>query len=208
VTVEFPFRPGGVSAAPSITIPPDQAEGVYQINADAKAAVGAWPVIAVAGGDINGTVWVASAPVTLNVAEPFTTATLKRAAVEQGREASIACTLTQARPFEGEATARLLGLPPETTAPELTYTKDTTELAFPVTTSDKSPPGNHKSVIMELVTSVGGEQARVTAGTVELKIVKPSGPPPAAPAPQPAEPAGKPASRLEQLRQQANRGAP
>ena len=208
VTVEFPFRPGGVSAAPSITIPPDQAEAVYQINADAKAAVGSWPVIAVAGGDVNGTAWVASAPVTLNVAEPFTTATLKRAAVEQGREATIACTLTQARPFEGAATARLLGLPPETTAPELTFTKDTAELAFAVTTTDKSPPGNHKSVIMELVTPVGGEPARMNAGTVELKIVKPSGPPPAAPAPQPAEPAGKPASRLEQLRQQANRGAP
>jgi hypothetical protein len=209
VTVEFPFRPGGVSAAPSITIPPDRTEGVYLVNADAKAATGTWPVHVLASGDVNGTAWVASAPVNLEVAEPFTTATLKRSACEQGQEAKIACTLAHPRPFDGEATARLLGLPPETTAPELKFTKDTAELVFAVATSDKSPPGNHKSVMVELVTPVGGEPTRVNAGSVELKIMKPSGPPKPAAAPPPsAQQAATPMSRLEQLRQQAKGGAP
>jgi hypothetical protein len=163
-------------------------------------------VYAIAGGDVNGTAWVASPPVTLEVAEPFTTAALKRATCDQGREASIACTLTQVRPFEGTATARLLGLPPETTAAELTFTKDTPELVFTVATTDKSPPGNHKTVALEIVTPVGGEATRMNAGSVELKITKPSGPPPAAP--PPAQQAAKPASRLEQLRQQAKGGTP
>mgnify|MGYP006276503583 CR=1 FL=1 len=207
VTVEFPFRPGGVSAAPSITIPPDKTEAVYQINADAKAATGTWPVHVVAGGDVNGTAWVASPPVRLEVAEPFTTATLKRAACEQGQEARIACVLAHPRPFAGEATARLLGLPPETSAPEVTYTKDTTELVFPVATNEKSPPGNHKSLVVELVTFVDGEPVRMNAGSVELKIAKPAGPPqPTGPAP--AQQAPKPVSRLEQLRQQAKGGGP
>ena len=207
VTVEFPFRPGGVSAAPSITIPPDKTEAVYLVNADGKAATGSWPVHVIAGGDIGGTAWVASAPVTLEVAEPFTTAALKRAACEQGQEARIACTLTHARPFEGQATARLLGLPPETTAPELTFTKDTAELVFPVTTTGNSPPGNHKTVVLELTTPVGGEAARLSAGSVELKIMKPVGPPQPA-APPAAQQAAKPMSRLEQLRQQAKGGTP
>ena len=209
VTVEFPSRPGGVSTSPSITIPPEATEAVYQINADAKAATGTWPVYVIAGGDVNGTAWVASPPVMLEVAEPFTTATLKRASCEQGQQATIACTLAHSRPFEGEATARLLGLPPETTAPELTFTKDTPELVFSVTTTDKSPPGNHKSVIMELTTPVAGEPARMNAGSVELKIVKPSGEPAPKPAtPTPAQQAAKPVSRLEQLRQQAKGGTP
>ena len=207
VTVEFPFRPGGVSAAPSITIPPDKTEAVYLVNADGKAATGKWPVYAIAGGDIGGTAWVASGPVTLEVAEPFTTATLKRAACEQGQEARIACTLAHARPFEGQATARLLGLPPEATAPELTFTKDTAELVFPVTTTGSSPPGNHKSVVLELVTPVAGDAARMNAGSVELKIMKPQGPPPPV-APPAAAQASKPLSRLEQLRQQAKGGTP
>jgi len=207
VTVEFPFRPGGVSAAPSITIPPDKTEAVYLVNADGKAATGSWSVHAIAGGDIGGTAWVASAPVTLEVAEPFTTATLKRAACEQGQEARIACALSHVRPFEGQAVARLLGLPPETSAPELTFTKDTAELVFPVTTTGKSPPGNHKSVMLELVTPVGGEPTRINAGTVELKIMKPAGPPQPAPPPT-AQQAAAPMSRLDQLRQQAKGATP
>ncbi len=174
VTVELPFRPGGVGAAPSITIPPEASEGVYQINADGKAATGSWPLHVVAGADVNGTAWVASPPVALEVAEPFTTANLKRTTCEQGQQASIACTLSHPRPFEGEAVARLQGLPPETSAPELRFTKDTAELVFPVTTTDKSPPGSHKSVFVEIVTPVAGEQARMRGGTAELKIVKPA----------------------------------
>lgn len=174
VTVELPFRPGGVGAAPSITIPPEASEGVYQINADGKAATRSWQLHVVAGADVNGTAWVASPPVTLQVAEPFTTANLKRTTCEQGQQASIACTLAHPRPFEGEAIARLQGLPPETSAPELRFTKDTAELVFPVTTTDKSPPGNHKSVFVEIVTPVAGEQARMRGGTAELKIVKPA----------------------------------
>ena len=174
VTVEFPFRPGGVGAAPSITIPPDQTEAVYQLNADGKAATGSWTVYVVAGGDVNGTAWVASAPIALDVTEPFTTATLKRTSCEPGQEARVACTLAHPRPFEGEATARLQGLPPETTSPELKFTKDTTELVFAVATTDKSPPGNHKSVFVEVITPVGGEQARMSGGSTELKIVKPA----------------------------------
>ncbi|MCE9631841.1 MAG: PPC domain-containing protein, partial [Planctomycetia bacterium] len=174
VTVEFPFRPGGVGAAPSITIPPDQTEAVYQLNADGKAATGTWPVFALAGGDVNGTAWVASAPITLDVTEPFTTATLKRAACEPGQATKITCTLAHSRPFDGEATARLQGLPPETTAPELKFTKETSELVFPVATTEKSPPGNHKTVFVEVLTPVGGEQARMSGGSTELKIVKPA----------------------------------
>ena len=54
------------------------------------------------------------------------------------------------------------------------FTKDTTELVFAVATTDKSPPGNHKSVFVEVITPVGGEQARMSGGSTELKIVKPA----------------------------------
>jgi hypothetical protein len=49
----------------------------------------------------------------------------------------------------------------------------------------------------------------MNAGSVELKIVKPSGEPAPQPAtPTPAQQAAKPVSRLEQLRQQAKGGTP
>ncbi len=209
VTIEFPFRPSGVGANPSIRIEPDQTEAVYQLSANDKAAVGEWPVYAIAAVDVGGTAWVASPMATLEVASAFTNATLARAACEQGEKTQVVCTLEQARPFEGEATARLLGLPPETTAAELTFTKDTGELIFEVTTSEKSPAGNHKSVFVELVTPVEGEIARMSGGGTELQIAAPAPDAPAAPVAQaePEKPAEKPLSRLEKLRQQARAAA-
>jgi len=201
VTVEFPFRPAGVSANPSLTIPPDQSEGVYQLNANDKAETGQWPVYVLAAGDVGGTAWVASPMATLEISEPFTEAKLARSSCEQGAPAQIPCALTQVKPFEGEATARLLGLPPETSAPELKFTKETTELVFQVATNEKSPPGNHKSVFVEIVTPVNGEPVRMSGGGAELQIAKPA--PAAAQAAAPAQPTNKPLSRLEKLRQQA-----
>ncbi|MDA0969934.1 MAG: PPC domain-containing protein [Planctomycetota bacterium] len=209
VTIEFPFRPAGVGANPSIRIEPDQTEAVYQLSANDKAAVGMWPVYAIAAVDVGGTAWVASPMAALEVASAFTNATLARAACEQGEKTQIVCTLEQARPFEGEATARLLGLPPEATAAELTFTKDSAELVFEVTTTDKSPAGNHKSVFVELVTPVEGETSKMSGGSTELQIAAPAPDAPAAPVAQaePEKPAEKPLSRLEKLRQQARAAA-
>lgn len=208
VTVEFPFRPAGVAANPSIRIEPDQTEAVYQLSANDKAAVGTWPIYCLAAIDSGGTAWVASPMANLEVASAFTNASLARASCEQGEKTQIVCTLEQARPFEGEATARLLGLPPETTAVEQKFTKETGELIFEVTTTEKSPPGNHKSVFVQLVTPVSGEFATMSGGSTELQIAKPA---PAAPAAkvvkaEPKKPTTKPLSRLEKLRAQAGAG--
>ena len=209
ITVELPFRPGGVGTTPSIKIEGDKTEGVYQINADAKAAVGTWPIFVLANADVGGTAWVASPLATLEIAEPFTEATLARASCEQGKQAQIVCKLNQLRPFEGEATARLQALPTEATAPELKFTKDTKELVFDVSTNDKSPVGNHKSVFVEILTPVAGESAQMSGGGTELQIAAAAPAPaagPAKPAQASAAPAQatntKPLSRLEKLRQQ------
>jgi len=214
VTVEFPFRPPGVGAPPSITIAADATTGLYTINADGNAAIGSWPIYCIGQADVGGPAWAASQLANLDIAEPFTAATLARASCEQGQPAQIVCTLEQKAAFEGEAIARLQGLPPETAAPELTFTKDTKELVFEVATSDKSPVGNHKTPFVELITTVAGEPVQARGGQTELQIAAPTkpvaaAPPPAqaaaaepAPPPVAASPA-KPLSRLEKLRQQA-----
>ena len=206
VTIEFPFRPAGVGANPSMRIEEGQTEVVYQLSANDKAAVGDWPVYAIAALDVGGTAWVASPMASLEVAPAFTNATLARASCEQGEKTQVVCTLEQARPFEGEATARLVGLPPETTSVDMPFTKDTQELIFEVTTTEKSPAGNHKSLFVELVTPVEGEIARMSGGSTELQIAAPAPDAPATPAAteeKPKEPTAKPLSRLEKLRQQA-----
>ena len=81
-------------------------------------------------------------------------------------------------------------------------------MIFEVTTTAKSPPGNHKSVFVELVTPVSGETSRMSGGSTELQIAKPAPAAPAAKAakPEPKKPSAKPLSRLEKLRAQASAG--
>ncbi len=209
VTVEFPFRPPGIGALPNITIPPDATEGVYQLSCAGNAGLGQWPIYAIGAADVGGTAWVASPMATLEVAEPYSTATLARASCDKGSPAQVVCTLTHPRAFEGEAVARLQGLPPETSAPEMTFTKDTPQVVFTVATNDKSPVGNHKGIFVEVVTTVAGEPVKMSGGATELQIAAPAPAPTAAPAaaaaPPPATkaPAEKPLSRLEKLRQQS-----
>ena len=217
VTVEFPFRSPGIGAGPSITIPADQTEGLYTINADGNAALGTWPVYCIAQADAGGPAWAASQLATLEVVDPYVVSTLARASCEQGQTAAIVCTLEQKAPFEGQGVARLQGLPPETSVTELPFTKDTTELIFQVATSDKTPVGNHKTPFVELVVTVQGEPVTMRGAGTELQVAAPTTPPPpppapdagAAPAPAPAAtPVEKPLSRLEKLRLQGKQSAP
>ncbi len=216
VTVEFPFRSPGIGAGPNITIPADQTEGAYTLNADGNAALGTWPIYCIAQADSGGPAWAASQLASLEVVEPFVVTTLARASCEQGQSAAIVCTIEQKVPFEGEAVARLQGLPPETSAPPLTFTKDTTELVFQVATNDKTPVGNHKTPFVELVVTVQGEPVTMRGAATELQVAAPTTPPPPpAPAPDAAAPAApapapppteKPLSRLEKLRLQGKTG--
>jgi hypothetical protein len=222
ITVEFPFRSPGVGAVPNVQIPADKSEAVYAINADGKAAVGTWPIYVIGQANVGGQAWSASQLATLQVAEPFATAKLARSSCEQGETAQIVCTLTQSTPFEGQGTARLQGLPPNTTASEATFTKDTKELVFEVKTDEKSPVGNHKSPFVELITTCNGEPVHCRSGQTELQIAAPAKPAPAStaqaaaakppatdPATDPSAKPSKPLSRLEKLRLQGKQaGAP
>lgn len=218
VTVEFPFRSPGIGAGPNITIPADQTEGLYTLNADGNAALGVWPVYCIAQADAGGPAWAASQLATMEVVDPYTVATLARASCEQGQVAQVVCTLEQKAAFEGEAVARLQGLPPETSAEELKFTKDTAELVFQVKTSDKTPVGNHKTPFVEMVVVVAGEPVTMRGGGTELQVAAPTAPPPpppspapdaaAAPAPVAPPPPEKPLSRLEKLRLQGKQSPP
>jgi len=82
-------------------------------------------------------------------------------------------------------------------------------LIFEVTTTANSPPGNHKSVFVELVTPVDGEISRMSGGSTELQIAAPAPDAPAAPVAEaaPEAPVERPLSRLEKLRQQVRSAA-
>ncbi len=125
----------------------------------------------------------------------------------------MATALEVLRPFEGEAVARLVGVPESVRIAPLKITKDTKELRFAVETDAQARPGKTGDMFVQVdvPTGKGFATHRIALGS----IMRFDAPRKAAPAPvakaaapveaKPAAPAAAPApvvlSRLEQLRQ-------
>lgn len=220
ITLQFPFRPPGISGSSSVKIPKGQSEGTYPINANGSAPIGEWPIYVIGSANVNGPAYVASQLATLEISEPFLQFALDRAAVEQGQQTEIFGKITHSKPFEGAAKVQMLGLPNKVQTEELEFTKDTEELTFRITTDPSSPAGRHKSVFCQVVIMQNGEPIiHRNVGGTELRIDKPLPEPvakkeePKKPEPakvvQKEEPKPQPKrlSRLEQLRLEAEQRA-
>ena len=157
----------------------------------------------------DGPVLVSSQLATLEVAEPFLAFTFQSAAVEQGKTTELVINVEKKKDFAGAAKVELLGLPNEVTAEPREITQDATQLVFQVKTTDKSPPGRHKTVICRAVIMANGEPITHTLGPANCGST-PRCPPTAdsgrsrrrraAVAAAPAPPAEKRLTRLEKLR--------
>ena len=209
ITVYPLFTPPGMGIAGSAVIPDGQTECLLYTNAAPNAQPRKWKTVVIAVADAGkGPVWTSSQLFTLEVSPPMVTFAQERAAVEQGQPTQVFNKITVNAPFTGEAVVKLIGLPAKVTAPDQKITKDSKELAIPVTTDKTSPAGKH-GVYSQVVITHNGETLYHSVGGGELRIDVPL-PPKVAPAPTqaaappsaaaPAKPPEKRLSRLEQLR--------
>jgi hypothetical protein len=183
------------------------------MNANGAAQARKWKYAVLGNATVgNGPVWVSSQLATIEVAPPFVSFAMERAAVEQGKETEIFCKIQHNTPFAGPARVTLVGVPNKVTTTPLDITKDTKEIAFKLTTDKTSPAGTHRNLFCQVVVMVNGEPVLHNVGGTELRIdvplppkvaVAPSPPmPPPMPMPmaQPAKPPEKRLTRLEKLR--------
>jgi hypothetical protein len=208
ITVYPLFTPPGMGIAGSAVIQPNQTECLLYTNAAPGAAPRKWKTAVIAVADAGkGPVWTSSQLFTLEVQPPMVTFAQERAAVEQGQPTQVFNKITVATPFTGEAVVKLIGLPAKVTAPDQKITKDSKELAIPVTTDKTSPAGKH-GVYSQVVIVHNGETLVHNVGGGELRIdvplppkATPATPPPAAAqaAPKPAAAAPPPEKRLTRL---------
>lgn len=217
------WKPNGVSAIGEQTIPEGQNECVFQLEANAGVPAGTWNFTVMGEANAgNGRIYNAS-PFTAVVTAPayINAPAIPLVAVEQGKEAVMVAKLEQLLPFEGEATAQVLGVPDTIPIEPAKITKDTKEVSFKVKTNDKSPIGKQANLFVRVDIPVKGTNAttihRVALGSIlridaPRKVVAPP-PAPVVAANKPkeeAKPAAPPApkvlSRLEQLRMEAAGG--
>ncbi len=171
----FPlFNPPGVSSASSATIAANATETTLTLNAASNAQVKKWKTAVLGLADAGkGPLYTSSQLATIEVATPFLTVNMERAAVERGKNTQLFCKIGQLAPFEGKAKVRLMGLPFKVTTKEAEITKDTKEVSFDLVTDPTSPAGTHRNLFCEVILTHKAEPVVSSSGTSELRIDMP-----------------------------------
>lgn len=211
IKIELMLNPNGMNSSREVSIAEGQTEALITLNAAGNAQVKEHKIAVRGEATVgSGPVMVCSPFVNLRIAEPYLKFTYEAAAVELGAETELVVKVEAAKPFEGNATVSLLGLPNKVTTTPSEFNKDVKELVFKVKAEADANPGNNKSLFCQVVVTENGEPIIHNLGTGAIRVDKPL-PPKVAPMPvaqgQPAAPPAQPApaqvkrlSRLEQLR--------
>jgi len=206
------WKPTGVSSLGEVTIPEKENEAVFVLDAKRDAPAGKWQFTVMGEVDAGqGRVFNASPYHQIETAPAYIGApAMSLAVVEQGKETTMVAKLESMKPFEGEAVAQVVGVPDTIVIEPAKITKDSKEVTFKVTTTDKSPVGKQANLFVSVQVPVSGTLTathRIAVGST-LRVDAPRKAAPAAPqavaAAKPKEAAApKALSRLEQLRQEA-----
>ena len=210
IKIELVLNPNGVNSSREVSIPEGQNEALISINAAGNAQVKDHKITVRGEATVgNGPVMVCSPFVTLRVAEPYVKFTYEAAAIELGAETDLVVKLETPKPFEGDATVQLLGLPNKVTTIPATFNKDAKELIFKVKAEADAAQGVNKSLFCQVIVIENGEPVIHNIGTGQIRVDKPL-PPKVAPAPvvqaaptptpEPTAAPPKRLTRLEQLR--------
>ena len=173
VHLQFPFRPPGVGTNYQVKVPKGKSKFDYPLNANAKAQIGKWPIYVLGVSNVKGQAWVSTQLSELEIGEPRVKMQMPMTSVTQGESAEMTCAIEQLIPFEGEATAELLGVPPnvKTNSP-LKFNAKTESLTFKFETNEKSPPGKHGPFIRVTIPHNGSKMVS-NAARGQLRINKP-----------------------------------
>ena len=212
IKITLPWRPPGVSAPSSVTIPKEKNEAVMGINANGGAAVARWRIFVTGEATCSkGPLFVSSSLQPIEIADPYVGGKIELAATELGQNTDLVCTIAVHKEFEGEAQINLNGLPHGVSTEELTINKESKEITFPLAVSKEAKKGKTSNIFCTVVITENGHPIRGTAMGGGVLRIDPPPPAPKKPVvakkepPKPAEtkPVKKRLSRLEQLRLQS-----
>lgn len=203
--VELLYDPPGVRSQRNVLVKPDQTEVTIRLDANGKASLGRWSLVAVARGEVGGPLSVSSQVVSLEVAAPPLSLSMARVALPQGGAGELAGELKLSGSFEGEARVELVNLPRHVTSSPLSLRAAGGTLRFPLAVGAEARPGPHR--VFCRVTIPGPDPIVLHSGWTELRVDRPA--PKAAPKPPPpppADPKAAPLRRLDELRREYQAG--
>lgn len=177
------FGPQGVGLPPKDLFASGASEATLRITAEPNAPLGKGPLYVMAttlGGKNEaaseylgaGRIRVSSQIIDVEVAEPFVALASEPTSVRRGDRTTFAFKVTPKSPFEGEAEAKLLGLPKGVNLVGVTprITQDAAQIAFEIEATDEALLGAVSGLECELIVKVAGQEIRQRAGKGTLRI--------------------------------------
>ena len=173
VTVRALWLPAGVSAT-TLTLRKGQSEGELTLNANSRATIAVAPVVlsaSYASGRVTRA--VSSEVFDLDVQQPWITAKVPRAKLEQGQQATFVIELERNHAYEGEVTLELGRMPKGVTYEVPPIGAETTEVQVALTAAKDARPGRHRSIYARLILTTPDGVIRHSAGSGEVRVDRP-----------------------------------
>ena len=175
ITLDFHWLPTGVGKEAALTVESGQTEAVLKMSAASNARLGEWPFTVRASAvldPLRAGVSVTTPFTTLTVAEPYVELAAQPESLRRGERKRYTWSVKSKSPFDGSATAKLLGLPKGVTqiGPIPTLTKDTAEITFEIEATDEALLGPIAGVGCEIILKAGGQEIHQRSGSATLRI--------------------------------------
>jgi hypothetical protein len=158
IEVKMVWNPPGVTSQSEATIAKGATNVFYQLNASGSAEIRQWKIAVIAQATVEqGKVFVSSQLADLEVAAPFLSGKMETTWVTPGKSAKLTVNLQQAKPFQGKAVVKLMGLPERVSADEKEITSDDKEVTFEVKADADCSTGSHKNLFCAVDVKQDGE---------------------------------------------------
>jgi hypothetical protein len=177
IEFQIDWVPGGVEGEPTVTIPAGQNEGVLRLSATGSAAPDTYRLALTAsttGGSYYlgaGRVRASSDFIDITVAQPYIELKADPVSVRRGESSRVIWKVDHKKPFAGEATAMLLGLPRGVSVTKAAVLKSgDKELIFGISATDEALLGQYRELSCEIVVNEGGQAIRQRTGKGILRV--------------------------------------
>ncbi|WP_395741581.1 serine protease [Prosthecobacter sp.] len=177
IEYQFDWVPPGVEGEPTITLPADKSEGTLRLSASASAAPGTYQ-LAITASTVGGEYYLGTGRsrtstkfIDLTIAQPYIALKSNPTAIRRGEKAQVVWDIEHKKPFEGEASAILLGLPKGVTVVNDPKLKPGDKhLTFEISATPEALLGQYKELSCEITVTERGQQIRQRMGKAILRV--------------------------------------
>lgn len=178
IYLEMDWLPTGVSKQPPLIIKEGEDVGSYRISATNQASTGKYQLSITAreyeGGNPRSGVgyhYIGTPFITVEVTDPYMQIELARTAVEQGKRGEFIGTIKHLRPFNGEATAKLVRLPTGVTLVSEPNIKSTDKtVRFELAVEGDVLTGQYKDIACDVAIEDAGQKIHQQTGNGVLRV--------------------------------------